>query len=424
MTTSTAMSTSGGFVPKLLACGAGVTAAVITKNPLFASPCLLLFADCGGDDPTATRPLPQKMCEASCENVRAEYSTTQTLPAKGRMVEIPGGYFILSWDKIQKLDCAGQIKWEKDLTGLDIYGIHGLSGTKDGGVVIAALSQNRDEVGLIIKLDNNGNLQWRKKGLQFDSVELVSQANDGGYFFVNNESIRFFISRLDSQGDPTGPQRVFYNEIQAISSFMDASNHAETIIAGLGAHIGRPLWMARVNQVTGDISEGDGNQGTVDTEINGHLQVQQVIRAVDGAYVVVGHRRPDESKSVDHFFVVRSRSDFVPIWERQGDVSYGRSAFIGKFPKLFLGESRGSGNIHLGRLEGEGYEGTSYVGHKTALVTSFGPDGNVVGSDAAVMANEGWIFGSLALFGGSVVYTQEPRGENSTIASFHRVCLP
>lgn len=93
---------------------------------------------------------------------------------------------------ILKLDDTGALTWYDILggTGADIP--YDISSTSDGGYIIAGLSGSLDIEGhhggtsadyWIVKMDSNGNSQWRKSygGTGTDIARSIKQTADGGY---------------------------------------------------------------------------------------------------------------------------------------------------------------------------------------------------------------------------------------------------
>jgi len=115
---------------------------------------------------------------------------------------------------IVKLDELGNIEWERKHGGTSEDRAHYIQQTTDGGFVVAGWSySNLEDIGgnngerdcLIVKLDEVGNLQWKKNygGSDFDeaysiqqTVAGLSNSNDGDVG-GNNGSQDHWVLKLD-----------------------------------------------------------------------------------------------------------------------------------------------------------------------------------------------------------------------------------
>ena len=106
--------------------------------------------------------------------------------------EYPNGWVI-------KLDNNGEIEWQRLLggSGRDIF--NSIQQTMDGGYIIAGrsnsndgdVSSNRGSLnGWIVKLDNNGEIEWQKTlgGSGVDVFDSVQQTADGGYILAGSST--------------------------------------------------------------------------------------------------------------------------------------------------------------------------------------------------------------------------------------------
>lgn len=93
---------------------------------------------------------------------------------------------------IIKLDNLGNIIWRKTYGGSDTEGANSIQQTNDGGYIVAGNSSSSNgDVGnnkgsfdyWVIKLDNQGDIDWEKNygGSQWDWAYSTKQTNDGGY---------------------------------------------------------------------------------------------------------------------------------------------------------------------------------------------------------------------------------------------------
>lgn len=98
---------------------------------------------------------------------------------------------------IVKLDENGTIQWQKSMGGTDTDVANSISQTSDGGYIAAGYSLSNDgnitgnNHGYdywIVKMDSSGSIQWQKclGGTSGDAAYLVSQTSDGGYIVAGN----------------------------------------------------------------------------------------------------------------------------------------------------------------------------------------------------------------------------------------------
>src|SRR5690606_36383484 len=87
---------------------------------------------------------------------------------------------------VVKLDMSGNIQWQKSLGGSGVDMAHSIQQTIDGGYIVAGLSQSNDgdvtgnHGGAdywIVKLDDNGNIDWQKSfgGTGSDNAYSIRQ---------------------------------------------------------------------------------------------------------------------------------------------------------------------------------------------------------------------------------------------------------
>jgi len=91
---------------------------------------------------------------------------------------------------IIKLNADGVIEWQKSLGGSGYNNGNGIMQTMDGGYIVAGSSDSSDgtvnhgnDDYWVIKLNNNGVIQWQKSlgGSQSDSAQSIQQTSDEGY---------------------------------------------------------------------------------------------------------------------------------------------------------------------------------------------------------------------------------------------------
>lgn len=124
-----------------------------------------------------------------------------------------GGYLEYNY-MIVKLDSSGVIQWQKSLGGSKDDQANAIQQTSDGCYIVAgySFSNNGNPSGnhgqsdfWIVKLDNNGGIQWQKSlgGSGYDSASSIQQTSDGGYIIAGLSS--------SNDGDVTGNHRSHFN---------------------------------------------------------------------------------------------------------------------------------------------------------------------------------------------------------------------
>ena len=121
----------------------------------------------------------------------------------GDVIGNHGGYDV--W--IVKLTNNGIIQWQKCLGGSNSELGNSIQQTSDGGFIVAGQSSSNNENVTgnhggsdvwIVKLNNNGNIQWQKclGGSNSENAECIQQTSDGGYIVAGQSS--------SSNGDVSG----------------------------------------------------------------------------------------------------------------------------------------------------------------------------------------------------------------------------
>jgi hypothetical protein len=119
------------------------------------------------------------------------------------------------WDFwVLKLDENGNIQWQKSYGGKDDDGYtYALQSTLDNGYIIGGWSRSfsNKHVGWILKIDGNGNIQWQKayKLIGEDRIFSIKQINNNEYivsagydcYYGGSNCSDFWIFKIDSNGN-------------------------------------------------------------------------------------------------------------------------------------------------------------------------------------------------------------------------------
>ncbi|MGB3453998.1 MAG: hypothetical protein WBA59_09225 [Moheibacter sp.] len=199
---------------------------------------------------------------------------------------------------IVKLDINGNIQWEKFYGSSTSDVLSSVEQTIDGGYVIAGVSSgnNGDVTGnhggsdyWIVKLNNNGDIQWQKSlgGTENDSANSIQQTIDGGYIVAGTSN--------SNNGDVTG-------------------NHG-----------GKDYWIVKLSS-SGNIIWQKSLGGT------GNDYAYSIQQTIDGGYIVAGESNSNNGDVIGNhgesdYWIVKLSSSGNIIWQKSlggsgNDVSY------------------------------------------------------------------------------------------------------
>ena len=227
-----------------------------------------------------------------------------------------------SW--VVKLDEGGNILWQKSLGGIGGDFAYSVSQTNDGGYIIAGSTDSNDgdvsgwHTGYdawggatfdfwIVKIDNNGNIQWQKclGGSNHDQAYSIVQTNDGGYIVTgmtesndgdvsknhDNTGITsdIWVVKLDSNGNISWEKCLGGTYDDKANSVLQTTN-GNYIVAGwtesddgdvIGNHGGKDSWVIELNN-SGEILWKNRIGGNNDEEAHSIIQTQ------NGNYIISG----------------------------------------------------------------------------------------------------------------------------------------
>lgn len=113
---------------------------------------------------------------------------------------------------ILKMNPQGELKWDKTYGGKGDEKAYCIQQTEDGGYIIAGEIKSQlagKSDAWIVKLDQNGNLQWEKRfgGNDNDRAYSITQTESGGYIFVGETpyqsagKVDAWVVKLDDRGN-------------------------------------------------------------------------------------------------------------------------------------------------------------------------------------------------------------------------------
>jgi len=218
-----------------------------------------------------------------------------------------GGYAVAGWTEskdagiydtwVIKLDSQGNQIWERTYGGSENDYSSSLIQTTDGGYALAgeiAYSDTLTRVTWIIKLDNKGNLLWKKiygkSGEKWPNS--IIQTADGGYVLAGCTSKGYecesdaWIIKLDSEGNKIWEKTYGGNNYDGVNSIIqttDGSYAAAGYNRSKGAG-GMDLWLINLDNQGNFL--WDRTYGGSDNDYSSSL-----IQTNDGGYAVAGSTR-------------------------------------------------------------------------------------------------------------------------------------
>ena len=184
---------------------------------------------------------------------------------------------------VVKIDCVGNIQWQKCLGGSGYDEANSIRQTADGGYIVAGITNSSDgnvsgnhgsEDFWVVKIDSVGNIQWQKclGGSSYDEANSIRQTADGGYIVAgitnssdgnvsgNHGHEDFWVVKIDNVGN------IEWQKCLGGSSYDLAFSVQQTIdegyiIAGItnsndgnvsGNHGHEDFWVVKIDNV-GDI---------------------------------------------------------------------------------------------------------------------------------------------------------------------------
>ncbi len=219
----------------------------------------------------------------------------------GSLSPIGGDFWIV------KLDRYGNVQWQKVLGGTDDDYAYSIHQTSDGGYIVAGWTFSNDgDVygyhgggdGWVVKLNQNGNIQWQKTlgGFDEDILYSIQETRDGGYiavgrtrsFYVYGKS-DFWIVKLDHYGNIQW-QKVLGGSGNDWAYSVQQTKDGGYIVAGY------------TDSNDGDVRENHGGKDSwiVKLDSRGNIEWQislggskddvaySLLQTFDGGYIVAG----------------------------------------------------------------------------------------------------------------------------------------
>ena len=358
--------------------------------------------------------------------------------AKSVQQTIDGGYIVAGYSAsndddvsgnhggydywIVKLNNSGNIQWQKSLGGGQFDYAESVQQTADEGYIIAGYSESNDgDVSgnhgdydfWVVKLDNNGNIQWQKSlgGSSVDFAKSIQQTADGGYIVAGYS--------LSNDGDVTG----HHNHYDYWIVKLDSSGNIQwqKSLGGNGEEIatsarqttdGGYIVVGYSRSIDGDVTgnHGDSDYWAVKLDNVGNIQWQKslggskadfassVLQTSDGGYIIAGY-----SSSND------------------GDVT-GLHGNSGDYPDYWIVKLNSNGNIQwqksLGGIFGEFANSIQQTTDGGYIIAgeSWSIDGDVGGHHGSTSSSDYWIVKLNNT--GNILWEKSLGGFSNDIANF------
>jgi len=245
--------------------------------------------------------------------------------------------------RITRIDSSLEIAWEKDLPeGTQLYDVQQ---TSDNGYLVGGVEKTGEyftESYHILKMDENGNEQWRKTfaGDRFDFLISLEETADGGYILgghsnslisgdkteVNYGRFDYWIIKLDSVGNIEWQKTLGGDEddlLKAISQTSDGgyivAGTSESGISGVKTEASRgdkDYWIVKID-ATGDILW----QKTIGGDDTDEIADMKVTRW--GGYILTGTSKSNisgektqNSEGLNDYWVVKLNAAGAIVWQK------------------------------------------------------------------------------------------------------------
>ncbi len=221
-----------------------------------------------------------------------------------------------------KINGNGIMLWQKIYGNIFNDEAYAISPTADGGFIVAGKTQSIDGINyngftdyMVVKADNNGNMQWQKAygGTMRDEAHSVYQTADGGYVIGgftesidkqvtnNHASFDIWIIKVNSTGVLQWQKTLGCSDIDWTFDVIPAADGG-IIVSGdvsstdgdiKGNHSGSDMWVAKLN-----------NTGKVLTSISlggSSSDGARSIIPVTSGYIVAGYANSNDGNVSKYF---------------------------------------------------------------------------------------------------------------------------
>jgi hypothetical protein len=211
---------------------------------------------------------------------------------------------------VLKLDKNGNKQWEKTFGGIYDHLANAVVQTQDGGYLIVGKSGGDVYV---LKLDKNGKKQWEKTfgGVSWNEAKAVIQTQDGGYLIVESTGLSevsfsdIYVLKLDKNGNKQW-KKTFGGESSDWAYAVVQTQDGGYLIVGRTESFGasRDVYVLKLDK--------NGNKQWEKTfGGEGDDEAKAVIQTQDGGYLIVGKTESFGAGGSDAYIIFLDKSGNV-----------------------------------------------------------------------------------------------------------------
>ena len=325
-----------------------------------------------------------------------------------------------------KLDSDGNIIWQRTFGGSNDDEAYSVQQTSDGGYIVAGYTGSNDgdvrgnhgyKDFWVIKLDENGDMQWQKAlgGSSDDEAYSIQQTSDGGYIVVGEESSRdgdvsshygmndIWIVRLNRNGNKVWDRTfgdISNDKAYSVQQTDDGGYVVSGHITKMNGHtvVNRYAWVVKLRR--------NGSKEWLKT-FGDRAEAYSVQQTDDGGYIIVGSTKLYRNFEWD-FMTTKLRSNgsilFLRRFGGSGGSDYGYSVL-----------QTGDGNYVVAGVIGSRYGATSgNHGRLDSWIVGLDSGGNVEWQRALGGSDDDWAYSIQQTTDGDYIiagYTKSTDGD-------------
>jgi prepilin-type N-terminal cleavage/methylation domain-containing protein len=240
----------------------------------------------------------------------------------GELIRIPGGDYLTTFGGgITRLRPDGAVVWSKNYIVNDSDSLSGIALDQEGNIVAVGGTRKGccSWIGVVAKLDDNGNLIWFKE-LSGPYSDVV--INNDNYYTVgyargisgDGDDEDLVMTKIDSNGN------VLWNRYWGGSSRKHKENGSSVTLASDGG-------IVAVGRYRADCCGNFGRSFIVKYDQNGNLQwnvvgfgerpAKDVITLADGSFVVVGGGKSHTGDDDNRAYITKFNSSGSMLWTKE-----------------------------------------------------------------------------------------------------------
>ncbi len=220
-----------------------------------------------------------------------------------------------------KVDADGELLWDRQFGGAATDWASALVATHDGGVAVAAYTQDESEGPYdfwVLKLDGAGALQWQRRfgGKQTDWSNAITATADNGLVVAGHTESSgaggadFWVLKLGADGELLW-QRTFGGKKTDYASAVATTRGGDLLVAGMTLSAGAGLFDGRIVRLTdsGDVIWDKTFGGA------GNDWIRAIVQTQDGNYTVAGYT-DSQGAGQNDVWLFKLAPDGTLLWER------------------------------------------------------------------------------------------------------------